>query len=311
MDSQPEFFEDLPRATKPLNNFAEARVDEKILPFPFSRWKDGRMRADLSAYDLGEFVSRNERFFWEKIVRRLQEKFNAAIVEVVSQVAECESACLQHRRRVRKKDLIRAFTKSAINPAYANPFSETQSGLFVMCPDWLAVREDLKDPEKLIYGRLLFPLRICKSWDKNLGIIVGLDQEKLGKSLGRSRQWAHHWLVSMELKRWLECTGPPGAKKDKLTRFFWKDGMPETCHTSWQVSAAKYAAQHGITCHTSKQQSATQRGSTCHTAQQVSEAIEKREPAREEENAQPVGHDEWLRTIIQAKFPHWTFEQLK
>src|SRR5439155_13227959 len=151
----------------------------------------------------------------------------------------------------------------------ANPYAESQSVLFVMCPHWIAAREDLKDPETLIYGRLLFPLGICGSWDKKLGLIVGLDQEKLGKSLGRSRQWANRWLVSMELKRWLECTGPPGAKKDKLIRFFWKDGMPETCHTSWQVSAAKPATQPGRTCHTSEQQPATRHGRTCHTSWQV------------------------------------------
>jgi len=283
MDSQPEFsvFEDVPRVAKQQSRFGEVRVDDKILPFAISRWKDGRMRADLSPYGLGEFVSRNERFFWEEIARQLKEKFNAAIAEVVSQIAERESERLPRRRYPRKKDLAHAFSKSAIDPVYANPFAESRSGLFVMCPDWLAAREDLKDPEKLIYGRLLFPLEICERWDKNLGIIIGLDQEKLGKSLGRSRQWANRWLLSMEFKRWLECTGPQGAKKDKLTRFFWKDGMPETCHTSWQVSAAKPATQPSRTCHTSEQQPATRHGRTCHTSWQVSEGIENREKRRE------------------------------
>src|SRR6266576_1122318 len=101
MDPEPELFEDLPRAAKQQSGFGEVRVDDKILPFAISFWKDGRRRGDLSPYGLRPVVSRNERSFWEEVIRQLQERFSATIVEVVSDVRESESM-RPERRRVRK-----------------------------------------------------------------------------------------------------------------------------------------------------------------------------------------------------------------
>jgi hypothetical protein len=217
-------FPELASSANPSGDFAQFRVGEKIVSFPFSIWKDGRMRGDLSALDAGEVVSRNEKNFREKVIRRLQERFNTAIVEVVSDVsAEFERDRAQPQKgRLRKKDLAKTF---ALQPAtdliYFNPFAEDRSQLFSKYPDWLLERKDLENQEKLILGRLMFPLPpICKSFDKNSGLIIGLNQAELGEALGRSRSWANRWLVKLQAKRWLECRGQPGAKKDKVTRFF-------------------------------------------------------------------------------------------
>lgn len=170
-------------------------------------------------------------------------------------------------------------------------------------------RRDLRPIEKLIYSRLLFPLRpICEEWDQELGVIVELDQAELAKSLGINRSTVNKWLVSLQLKAWIICNGNPGAKQ--TVRFLWKEGMPETC---WHVptgSAAKAVAGANSTCRTLEQQPVGTCNKTCSHVSQVSEGIEKRE-LREEENAQHVGDAEWLRTVVQAKFPRWTLEQLK
>jgi hypothetical protein len=264
--NQSELFREFPRDVNPSSDFASFRVGKNIIHVPLSKWKDGRLRGDLSAQDAGEVVSRNEKNFREKVIRRLQEKFNTAIVEVVSDVSEEleRERGRPGKQRLRKKDLADAFARQpGIDLIYANPFAVGGDNLrFARYPDWLLARQDLKDQEKLIYGRLLFPLPpICE----------------LGKSLGKSRQWANHWLVKLQAERWIECTGPPGAKKDKLTRFFWKEGMPETCHAVRQVLAAKPDTHHDSTCHTSEQRPATQCGSTCHAVQQVSQSLEKRD----------------------------------
>ncbi len=282
--SDSDLFPELPSALNPSGEFGECRVEEKIVRYPLSFWKDGRMRADLSEFGAGEVVSRNEKNFREEVIRRLQERFNTAIVEVVSDVSEEleRDRARPNKHRLRKKDLAESLARQpATDLVYANPFAEDKSILFGRYPDWLLARKDLKDQEKLILGRLLFPLPpICESWDKNLGVIIGLNQGKLGESLGKSRQWANDWLIELQGKRWIECTGPQGAKH--VTRFLWKEGMPETCRTAQHVLAAKHAAQRGSACRTSQQQPATERGSTCHTARQVSQGIEKRDSKREE-----------------------------
>src|SRR5436190_15930335 len=176
------------------------------------------MRADLSAYGLDPVVRRSERAFWEEIVRRLQEKFNAVIVEVVSDVSKkVEGNRLPLRRpQVRKKDL------RAVEFVYANPFVEDKSHLFGKYPDWLLAwsAEELKDPEKLIYGRLLFPLPpICERWNKELGVIIGLNQGELGNALSKNRTTVNKWLISLQAKKWLKCDGPSGARQ--TIKFLW------------------------------------------------------------------------------------------
>src|ERR1700726_2359330 len=233
--NQADLFPELPSVVSPGSDFGQVRVVEqnKILHYPRSFWKDGRMRADLSAYGAGEVVSRNEKNFREEVIRRLQEKFNTAIVEVVSDVAEEleRDRARPNKQRLRKKDLPEVLARRpATDLIYANPFAKDKSQFFGKYPDWMLARPDLEDQEKLIYGRLLFPLPpICKNFYQNSGLIIGLNQGELGKSLGRSRSWANRWLVKLQAKLWLECTGKPGAKQ--VIRFFWKEGMPETCHT--------------------------------------------------------------------------------
>ncbi|MFZ3375156.1 MAG: hypothetical protein WA183_06350 [Chthoniobacterales bacterium] len=271
--NQADFFPELPSVANPGSDFGQVRVVEqnKILHYPRSFWKDGRMRADLSAYGAGEVVSRNEKNFREEVIRRLQEKFNTAIVEVVSDVAEEleRDRARPNKQRLRKKDL------QALEFVYANPYVEDKSP-FGKLPDWLLARDDLKDIEKLILGRLLFPRPpICKSWNKDLGIITRLNQGELAKALAKSRPTINKWLISLQANKWIKCDGPPGAKQ--TIRFLWKDGMPETwrtCSHARQVSVGPPVAHADSSCSTSRQQPVTHANSACNTCAQVSLAVE-------------------------------------
>lgn len=224
MDSQPEFFEELPQSVNPSSDFIQARVDKnKIISIPISFWKGGRMRA---VYGREEFVSRNKGNLKERIIQALQHEFNTAIVEIVSEEFAREQASRPPigRSRVRKKDI---GLDGAADLVYANPFQD-RSNNFGKGPDWLLQRRDLRPIEKLIYARLLFPLPpICEQWDQELGVIIELDQAELAKSLGINRSTVNKWLVSLQLKGWIVCNGNPGAKQ--TVRFLWKEGMPETC----------------------------------------------------------------------------------
>jgi len=302
MDSQADFFEDLPRKANPRRAFAEVRVDGNILPFPVSIWKGGRMRGDLSAYDAGEVVSRNTDLFWKEVIRRLREKFNADIVELVNaniaavvfevsqELTHPASLVRSRSHRLRKRDLRLA----ASTGVYANPFADNADRRFGKYPDWLLSVPDkhLKPQEKLIYGRLLFPLPpICNKFRKDTGEIVGLNQGEVAKALGMSRPTVNHWLIALQAKRCIECIGASGAKQ--ITRFIYKEWMPETCRTCRQVSGGNLSAGLAQPVgHVDKQPVGTS-GETCGAYQQVSDVIEKRELREKRESSKsllPVRH---------------------
>lgn len=277
MDSQPDFFEELPSRMNPRRDFAQARVDKKIIPIPLSFWKGGRMRADLSAYGLKEVVSRNKQNFVERIIQALQHRFNTAIVEIISEEFARHEQSRQPWRSPFRKKYLQQPTPGRI---YANPFVEDKSILFGKYPDWLLVRRELKPIEKLIYGRLLFPLPpICERWDKNSGIIIGLNQGELAKAIGLSRQATNERLISLQQRRLIECFGAAGAKQ--VTRFLWQRWMPETCKLDGQV--AKAGADS--TCPQFRRSPVSGADSTCPDDRQVSIAKEKRDLKREEKRS--------------------------
>jgi hypothetical protein len=153
-------------------------------------------------------------------------------------------------------------------------------------------RRDLKPQEILIYGRLLFPLPpICKSWDKNLGVIIGLNQGELAKAFGKSRPWANQWLVSLQNKGWLECIGPQGAKQ--ITRFPWKKGMPKTCQTYQHVLPGEHATRPDSACLASQHQHVTRPDSACQASQHVSQCLERIEKQREERKGKGSSFYDW------------------
>src|SRR5437870_1523577 len=152
--NQRELFEEIPTSVNPSGDFAQFRVGKKIIQVPCSFWKDGRIRADLSKFGCREIVSRNGANFQERIIRALQQRFDTAIVEVVSEEFAKRERSQPWRSPLRKKDL----QQPRPDRIYANPFVEDKSILFGKYPDWLLVRRELRPIEKLIYGRLLFPL---------------------------------------------------------------------------------------------------------------------------------------------------------
>src|SRR5204863_4954139 len=116
----------------------------------------------------------------------LREIFQTAEVRAIEAVRRHFDEVKRERRRpvIRKKDFVQP--KQCI---YANPLIEDRSVLFGKYPDWLLARRDLGSQEKLVYGRLLFPLPpICDSFNRKEGVIFGLNQNEVAKAVGMSRQ---------------------------------------------------------------------------------------------------------------------------
>jgi hypothetical protein len=280
-ERQHELFKELPQSKDPRAVLAEFRVGEKIIAVPLSFWKDGRARYDFTSLG-GDFVMSRNLSKAEKLAEdELREIFQTAEVRAIEAVRrhfhEVERGARIKRPPIRKKDLIQP--KQCI---YANPLIEDRTVLFGKYPDWLLARRDLGAHEKLVYGRLLFPLPpICDHFERTEGVIFGLDQTEVGKAVGMSRQTANKWLIKLQLKRWIICFGNSGAKQ--VTRFLWREGMPSTCRTAEQVDEKQGAPRSGASCDSIEQQPAMHSGATCHTAQQDPQVLETREREREAE----------------------------
>jgi hypothetical protein len=283
--NQTELFGEIPLSKDPRAVLAEFRVGEKIIAVPLSFWKDGRARYDLTSLG-GDFIMSRNISKAEKLVEdELCEIFQTAEVRALEAVRRRfrEEVDRRHpkRLRIRKKDFVHSG-----ECFYANPFVKDESILFGKCPDWLLARRDLTAQEKLIYSRLLFPLPpLCDRYEKEGGVIFGLDQGELGKALGISRPTANIWLVKLQAKGWLQSFGNPGAKQ--VLRFLWKEGMPLTCRTGQQVSSKQAVGMRSKTCDHVQQQAVAASDSTCRPVQQVSRALEKRELEREEREKKP------------------------
>jgi hypothetical protein len=286
--NQADLFPDLPPAANPSGNFGEVRVAEqnKIIRYPLSFWKDGRMRADLSAFGAGEVVSRNKQNFEREVARRLQEKLCAAVVEIVSDVSE-EFARPRPTRpaRPRKKAL------KAIAPvAYISPFpkkeTDPENWHFARCPNWLLERPNCQvcPSEKLIYGRLSFPLTaFCKRYFELSGaaMIEKLDQDALAKKVGMSRPTINSRLVKLQELGLIHCVGNQGGKLDLL--FPWHEWMPpQTCKHCLQLRDGKLVATTDKSCKQSGQEPVVIADKSCKQLAQASQGIEKKDCRREE-----------------------------
>jgi hypothetical protein len=302
--NQADLFPDLPSVANPSGEFAKFRVGEKIIQIPISFWKDGTKKIDLTEHGGPVVRSKIHALADQKAIeelRRIFESRDEVVREHDERAIEFVQKLLAPDRakrpvRLRKKDL----TESAPELVFANPFTEDKSQFFGKYPDWLLQRRDLKWAEKMIYGRLLFPLPpICRSFDKNLGVIIGLDQGKLAEALGTNRTTVNQLLISLQAKAWLKCDGPPGAKQ--TTRFLWKDGMPETCRNVQQVLAGRPVAESNSSCRTSQQQPVAESNSSCRTSQQVTLAVEtSRETKRSKRRVIAPGGEQILLDEIRA-----------
>jgi hypothetical protein len=256
MDSQPEFSIELPQSANPRRDFAEFRVGpEKIIKIPLSFWKDGRMRADCSAYGGGCPVSRVETNLQDRVVGILREHFGAIVEAVYQEFSRIGRPKASKPRSSNKLASSRPQPTAAVR--YINPFAE-KKWTFGRCPDWLLTRREPTAIEKHLYGKLLFPMPpICERWDQTIGIIFGLNQQELAKALGLPRQSVNIAMASLRCRRLIECTGRAGAKL--VVRFLWHEWMGETCQFTGQVAG---------------QQPVMKTDSTCHETGQVSEGIE-------------------------------------
>ena len=295
--NQSELFEEFPPGSNPHSDYAEFRVDKKVVQVPISFWKDGRANYDLTRLG-GEIVrSRDPSKAQKQAEDQLRNIFQTGevqAIEIVRNHFAQRQTQFPRPRRARKKDLRAG--EFDIDLVYANPFQESSKN-FGKCPEWLLERRDLKPAEKVIYARLLFPLRpICERFDQKLGVIIELNQEELAKSVGMRRSTANGWLISLQVKRWLKCEGNQGAKQ--TTRFLWKEGMPETCRYVRQVATT--------TCRESQQQPVDTSGKTCWHGRQVSEAIEKGESKEAAATEAELSDKEWLVKVVHAKYSDWS-----
>ena len=207
MDSQPKFPLEFPRQADSVNprlQFAKFRAGKKIIQIPYSIWKDGRMRADLSKYGAREVVSRNSANLQDRVIERLREHFGA-IVEAVYH--EFSRAGRPKAATPRSSNKLAAMPQSSAAIRYINPFTEKWT--FEKCPDWLSTKRESTAIEKHIYGKLLYPALVCQRWDQTTGVIFGLNQAKLAKALGLPRQSVNVAITSLRCRRPIECNRPP------------------------------------------------------------------------------------------------------
>jgi hypothetical protein len=252
-DSQPEFFPEFPQRVNPRPNsrleFAEFSVGKKIIQIPIGVWKDGRMRADCSAYDGGCPVSRKWENLQPRIVEILREHFRAT-VEALYQ--EFSLASRPKASKPRSSNKLALQQPPAIAPKrYINPFLKDVWN-FSKAPRWLLIRREPSLAEKLVYARLTYqPLekeeeKICYTKDIALGAIFELDQAKLANELGVRRECVCGALKSLRKRCLIDYTGNAGAKG--CIRFLWHPWMPETCALNAQVCISEPVRETDSTC---------------------------------------------------------------
>jgi len=129
-ENQSELFEEFPSAVKPSSHFASFKFGEKIIEVAHSVWKDGRIRADLTAYGGPVIVSRNEANLQERVLEALRDSFGATLEAVYR---EFERVGRQAPAQPRISNKRPAQPKLTTPVQYINPFSEKWN--FAKCPD--------------------------------------------------------------------------------------------------------------------------------------------------------------------------------
>jgi hypothetical protein len=188
---------------------------------------------------------------------------------------------------------------------YINPF-EKDVWNFSKAPHWLLVRREPSLGEKLVYARLTYAPReaegekICDRKDVSLGVIFGLNQGEVAKELGMRRESVLLALKALRKRGLIDYNGKQGARA--CIRFFWHPWMP-TCAFNAQVG--------GSTCLENAQALVWKMHSTCAENAQVTLGTEKRETAREAATAAALTLNDWLKTVVQAKYPDWQLADLQ
>jgi CRP-like cAMP-binding protein len=275
MQQQSELFKDLAPAVNSDGRFLEYRTGDKVIQVPLSFWKDGRTRADLSAYGAGEVVSRNRVNLEERIIDALSSVFPSLVQAVREEFARDR----KRQTRPRSSNKRPSTPAAAAAPAkYINPFR--QEWAFAKCPDWLFSRREPMHSEKQVYARLLLPLPpICRRYDQGSGVIFGLDQGELAKALGIRRETVNAALKALRLRGLLEIRGAAGAKQ--VIRFLWHEWMSATCALNAQVAQQTAVRSEVTPCVISSQQPVRKTLGSCAPGEQVAEAVYKIESNRE------------------------------
>ena len=148
VDSQPEFFADLQSTPHPQREFAEFHVGKKIIKIPFSVWKDGRVRADLSKYGAGCPVSRSR----DNLCRRIADALRA--VQAVSEEYDRVRQRPSRPRSVNKLAPQVGPSTAALN--FFNPKPLIAAFRFSPVPTWLRAVPQITPTEQLVYGAMIF-----------------------------------------------------------------------------------------------------------------------------------------------------------
>src|SRR5437773_676132 len=105
----------------------EFQISGKIIKLPFSVWKDGRMRVDVSAYGKGEVVSRNKL----NLAKRVRELLANALAETDELIAAGDT---DPRPRERNKRVQRCSEVAEATGQLAFFRPSDYKGFFSNCP---------------------------------------------------------------------------------------------------------------------------------------------------------------------------------
>jgi hypothetical protein len=295
-ESQSELFEEIPAAVNPSVEFETCRIGEKIVPFPTSVWKDGRIRADLSAYGAGVVVSRNKTNLNKRV-----EQLLGALYEEFQRVSR--QVPPGRPRTSNKRALAKTLHTEGAPKRYINPFLKGVWN-FSKAPHWLLVRREPSLAEKLVYTRLTYSPRerenekFCKK-DVAIGAIRELNQSGLASELGLRRECVCGALKSLQNRGLIAYTGKQGAKG--CIQFPWHPWMVGTCALNAQAGEG--------TCAGNRHAPVIETHFACAQTTQLSECVERGE--YKEAAAPELSDKEWLANVVCAKYQDWRLVDLQ
>ena len=213
MESQNELFEDLPRAADPRGTFETLRwPDGNIVEVPYSIWKDGRKRLDLTELGGRIITSRNAETADRKAIEELRRIFQSRdqiIREHDERAIEIVHRLERRRAPIRKGPRLRNIspslpTDTITQPAESDFYRPSDyKGPFSNCPEGV---EEIVGPTNLAKRVFGHAFATAKRYNVDR---VSLNWVRTAKALGATdrgvknaafnlRQWRLVWFKSTQ-----------------------------------------------------------------------------------------------------------------
>jgi hypothetical protein len=215
------------------------QVSGKIIKLPFSVWKDGRMRVDVSAFGKGEVVSRNKL----NLTKRVREILAIALAETDELIAAGKFDP-QPRERNKRVECSSEVSEAAGQLAFFRPAD--YKGLFSNCPGPV---DSMLGPTHL--EKRLFGLAWAKAVYTRLDFYE-LSLSKAARELGATRhgikeaayslrdRWRLFWFENIRLGRF-------GGAVVRFPRQDWMRSNGELCYqfgqSNWKDSSRQLVRQ--------------------------------------------------------------------